>query len=38
MMSRPNTIVRPGGKMDSATRLIFTPMVWQLIDRKKRAL
>jgi phosphoribulokinase len=36
-MSRPNTIVCPGGKMDLATQLIFTPMVWQLMDRKKRA-
>jgi phosphoribulokinase len=37
-MSRPNTIVCPGGKMDLATQLIFTPMIWQLMDRKKRAL
>jgi phosphoribulokinase len=36
-MSRPNTIVCPGGKMDLATQLIFTPMIWQLLDRKKRA-
>lgn len=36
-MSRPNTIVCPGGKMDLAMQLIFTPMVWQLIDRKRRA-
>jgi phosphoribulokinase len=36
-MSRPNTIVCPGGKMDLATQLIFTPMVFQLMDRKKRA-
>jgi phosphoribulokinase len=36
-MSRPNTIVCPGGKMDLATQLIFTPMIWQLMDRKKRA-
>jgi len=36
-MSRPNTIVCPGGKMDLAMQLIFTPMVWQLLDRKKRA-
>ncbi len=37
MMSRPNTIVCPGGKMDLAMQLIFTPMILQLIDRKKRA-
>jgi phosphoribulokinase len=36
-MSRPNTIVCPGGKMDLATQLIFTPMIWQIMDRKKRA-
>jgi phosphoribulokinase len=37
-MSRPNIIVVPGGKMDLAMQLIFTPMILQLIDRKKRAL
>jgi phosphoribulokinase len=36
-MSRPNTIVCPGGKMDLAMQLILTPMIWQLMDRKKRA-
>jgi phosphoribulokinase len=36
-MSRANTIVCPGGKMDLAMELIFTPTVWQLLDRKKRA-
>ncbi|MGH7727302.1 MAG: phosphoribulokinase [Vulcanimicrobiaceae bacterium] len=36
-MSRSNTIVCPGGKMDLAMQLIFTPMIWQLMDRKKRA-
>lgn len=36
-MSRPNTIVCPGGKMPLAMQLIFTPMIWQLMDRKKRA-
>jgi phosphoribulokinase len=36
-MSRPNTIVCPGGKMDLAMQLIFTPMLWQLMDKKKRA-
>jgi len=37
-MSRPNTIVCPGGKMPLAMQLIFTPMIWQIMDRKKRAL
>ena len=36
-MSRANTIVCPGGKMALAMQLIFTPMIWQLVDRKKRA-
>jgi phosphoribulokinase len=36
-MSRPNTIVCPGGKMGIAMQLIFTPMIWQLMDRKKRS-
>jgi phosphoribulokinase len=38
MMSRPNTIVCPGGKMDLAMQLIFTPMILQLMDRKKRGI
>jgi phosphoribulokinase len=37
-MSRPNTIVCPGGKMPLAMQLIFTPMIWHLLDRKKRAM
>ena len=36
-MSRPNTIVCPGGKMSLAMQLIFTPMIWQIVDKKKRA-
>ena len=36
-MSRANTIVCPGGKMALAMQLIFTPMIWQIIDRKRRA-
>jgi phosphoribulokinase len=35
-MSRANTIVCPGSKMPLAMQLIFTPMILQLIDRKKR--
>ena len=37
-MSRANTIVSPGGKMDLAMQLIFTPMIWRLIERRKQAL
>ncbi len=33
-MSRPNTIVCPGGKMDLAMQLIFTPMILRLVDRR----
>ena len=36
-MSRVNTIVCPGGKMALAIELILTPMIWQILDRKKRA-
>ncbi|MBV9825830.1 MAG: phosphoribulokinase [Alphaproteobacteria bacterium] len=37
-MSRSNTIVCPGGKMDLAMQLIFTPMIWRLIERRRRSL
>ncbi|AQA05265.1 phosphoribulokinase [Mycobacterium sp. MS1601] len=37
-MSRPNTIVCPGGKMDLAMQLIFTPMVLRLLERRKAEL
>ena len=37
-MSRPNIIVVPGGKMELATQLIFTPMILQLADKRRRAL
>ena len=36
-MSRPNTIVCPGGKMDLAMQLIFTPMLLRLMERRKKA-
>ncbi|ANB18500.1 phosphoribulokinase [Dokdonella koreensis] len=36
-MSRPNSIVVPGGKMGLAMQIIFTPMILQLMDRKRRA-
>jgi phosphoribulokinase len=37
MMTRPNTIVIPGGKMGLAMQLIFTPMILRLMDMKRRA-
>ncbi|WP_374681810.1 phosphoribulokinase [Accumulibacter sp.] len=35
-MSRPNIIVCPGGKMGLAMQIIFTPMIMQLMDKKRR--
>jgi phosphoribulokinase len=37
-MSRPNTIVCSGGKMDLAMQLIFTPMILRLADRRNAEL
>ncbi|KQP14997.1 phosphoribulokinase [Pseudorhodoferax sp. Leaf267] len=37
-MSRANTIVVPGGKMALAMQLIFTPFIWRMMERRKRAL
>ncbi|RPE67615.1 phosphoribulokinase [Tibeticola sediminis] len=37
-MSRANTIVVPGGKMELSMQLIFTPFVWRMMERRKRAL
>jgi phosphoribulokinase len=36
-MSRANSVVVPGGKLDLAMQLILTPMILRLIDRKRRA-
>ena len=36
-MSRANTIVCPGGKMPLAMQLIFTPMIWRLMERRRKA-
>ena len=36
-MSRANTIVVPGGKMELAMQLIFTPFVWRMMERQKKA-
>ena len=37
-MSRANTIVVPGGKMELAMQMIFTPFIWRMMERRKRAL
>jgi phosphoribulokinase len=36
-MSRANSIVIPGNKLDLAMQLILTPLILQLVERKKRA-
>jgi len=36
-MSRANTIVVPGGKMELAMQLIFTPFIWRMMERRKRS-
>jgi len=36
-MSRANTIVVPGGKMELAMQMIFTPFVWRMLERKRKA-
>lgn len=36
-MSRANSIVVPGGKLDLAMQLILTPILWNLMERKRRA-
>jgi phosphoribulokinase len=35
-MSRANSIVIPGGRMDLAMQLILTPMIMQMVERKRR--
>ena len=39
-MSRANSIVVPGGKTDLAMQLIFTPLIWRLVEngRKEREM
>ena len=34
-MSRANSIVCPGAKLDLAMQLILTPLIMQLIERKR---
>ncbi|MBV5264427.1 phosphoribulokinase [Pinisolibacter aquiterrae] len=36
-MSRANSIVIPGGKLDLAMQLILTPMILKIVDRKRRS-
>jgi phosphoribulokinase len=36
-MSRANTLVVPGGKMELAMQLIFTPMILRLMERRRKA-
>jgi phosphoribulokinase len=35
-MSRANSIVIPGGKLDLAMQLILTPLIWKLMERRRR--
>ncbi|MDO5654129.1 MAG: phosphoribulokinase [Brachymonas sp.] len=35
-MSRANTIVVPGGKMELSMQLIFTPFVWRMMERMRK--
>jgi len=37
-MSRPNIIVVPGGKMELAMQLIFTPLILRLMEMRSRAI
>lgn len=37
-MSRANTVVVPGGKMELAMQLIFTPFIWRMMERRQRVL
>ncbi len=37
-MSRPNSIVIPGGKLEIAMQLIFTPMILRLMENRRRAM
>jgi len=37
-MSRANTLVVPGGKMELAMQLIFTPMIMRLVERRRKLL
>ena len=36
-MSRPNCIVVPGGKMELAMQLVLTPLILQIMEKRKKA-
>jgi phosphoribulokinase len=36
-MSRPNIIVVPGGKMEPAMQLIFTPLILRFMEARRKA-
>jgi phosphoribulokinase len=38
IMTRPNSIIIPGGKMELAMQLIFTPMILRIMENKRRAM
>lgn len=37
-MSRANTIVVEGGKLDLAMQLILTPLIWKLMENKRKSM
>jgi phosphoribulokinase len=37
-MSRANSIVIPGNKLDLAMQLILTPMILKLVEKQRRAI
>jgi phosphoribulokinase len=37
-MSRANSIVIPGSKLDLAMQLILTPLILQLVERRRRVV
>jgi phosphoribulokinase len=37
-MSRVNTLVVPGGKLDLAMQIILTPLILQLVERRQSLL
>lgn len=37
-MSRANTLVVPGGKMQLSMQLIFTPYIWRMMEKRQKAL
>ena len=37
-MSRANTLVVPGGKMQLSMQLIFTPFIWRMMEKRNKAM